>query len=108
MITKENLSKARTNKNDEFYTRYIDIENEIQHYKDFLKNKIVYCNCDDFYISNFFKYFYNNFQELNLKKLITTSENIQYKVTRLKKGMDGKDLKVDGKTKYVRIILTPI
>lgn len=97
MITKENLSKARSNKNDEFYTRYIDIENEI-----------VYCNCDDFYISNFFKYFYNNFQELKLKKLITTSENIQYKVTRLKKGMDGKDLKVDGKTKYVRIILTPI
>jgi hypothetical protein len=75
MITKENLSKARSNKNDEFYTRYVDIENEIQHYKDFLKNKIVYCNCDDFYISNFFKYFYNNFQELKLKKLITTSYN---------------------------------
>lgn len=39
---------------------------------------------------------------------IITTENIQYKVTRLKKGIDGKDLKVDGKTKYVRIILTPI
>lgn len=75
MRTKEYLSKARSNKNDEFYTRYIDIENEIQHYKDFLKDKIIYCNCDDFYISNFFKYFYDNFQDLKLKKLITTSYN---------------------------------
>jgi hypothetical protein len=45
---------------------------------------------------------------MNDDGIITTSENLKYKVTRLKKGMDGKDLKVDGKTKYVRIILTPI
>ena len=45
---------------------------------------------------------------MNDDGIITTSDNIQYKVTKLKKGIDGKDLKVDGKTKYVRIILTPI
>ncbi|MBE7089475.1 MAG: modification methylase [Clostridiales bacterium] len=64
---------ARKNKADEFYTQLIDIENELKHYKEDFKNKIVFCNCDDPYESNFFKYFAMNFNHLGLKKLIATS-----------------------------------
>ncbi|MBP5724294.1 MAG: modification methylase, partial [Bacteroidales bacterium] len=39
-----NLHAAKTAKNDEFYTRLVDIENELKHYKDFFKGKTVYCN----------------------------------------------------------------
>ena len=64
---------ARKNKQDEFYTQLMDIENELKHYKEHFKNKIVFCNCDDPYESNFFKYFAMNFNHLGLKKLICTS-----------------------------------
>ena len=67
-----NLCNARTAKNDEFYTQLSDIEKEMAHYKDFFKEKIVYCNCDDARESNFFQYFTLNFEYLGLKKLITT------------------------------------
>lgn len=69
--TNELLQKAKKLKSDEFYTQLSDIERELQYYKDHFKNKIVYCNCDDPKTSNFFKYFYTNFKELGLKKLIT-------------------------------------
>lgn len=68
----KNLHKASKIKNDEFYTQYKDIEKEIIHYKDFFKNKIVYCNCDNPEWSNFWKYFKQNFRSLKLKKLIST------------------------------------
>lgn len=71
-----NLNKAKKAKNDEFYTQYSDIEKELQHYKSFFKEKVVYCNCDDARKSNFFKYFYDNFDTLGLKKLICTGYNI--------------------------------
>ncbi len=64
--------KADKEKNDEFYTRLVDIEKELKHYKEFLKNKTVFCNCDDPFESNFFKYFAMNFNHLALKKLIAT------------------------------------
>jgi len=64
------LRNAKTNKNDEFYTQLSDIESELQHYKSHFKNKIVFCNCDDARISNFYKYFASNFNELGLKKLV--------------------------------------
>ena len=64
------LDNAKTNKNDEFYTQYVDIENELQYYKTHFQGKTVFCNCDDARISNFFKYFANNFKALGLKKLI--------------------------------------
>ena len=64
------LRKAKKNKNDEFYTQLIDIERELQHYKEHFKNKVVFCNCDDPFESNFFKYFAMNFNSLGLKKLI--------------------------------------
>jgi len=68
-----NLHRAAKVKNDEFYTLLPDIEKELKHYRDQFRGKIVYCNCDDPYESNFFKYFAANFNALGLKKLITTS-----------------------------------
>ncbi|MBN1175785.1 adenine-specific methyltransferase EcoRI family protein [Candidatus Woesearchaeota archaeon] len=66
------LNKASKSKNDDFYTQLTDIEKELKHYKQHFKNKIVLCNCDDPRISNFFHYFSYNFEQLGLKKLITT------------------------------------
>ena len=66
------LGKARSAKKDEFHTRLYDIGNELKHYKEHFKNKVVYCNCDDPRVSNFFNYFSNNFDKLGLKKLIAT------------------------------------
>jgi len=67
-----NLHKAKDSKKDEFYTQLSDIENELKHYKAHFKGKIVYCNCDDPRVSNFFHYFSYNFEKLGLKKLIAT------------------------------------
>lgn len=72
MSKNANLHKAKEVKNDEFYTQLSDIEKELNHYKDHFKGKVVYCNCDDCFESNFFKYFALNFKHLGLKKLITT------------------------------------
>lgn len=63
---------AKTSKQDEFYTQLSDIERELKHYKSHLKDKVVYCNCDDPRVSNFFHYFSYNFHKISLKKLITT------------------------------------
>ena len=65
------LKAAKKNKNDEFYTQFSDIENELKYYKIHFKNKTVFCNCDDARVSNFFTYFASNFTELGIKKLIT-------------------------------------
>lgn len=70
-----NLYKAAIAKNDEFYTQYEDIEKEVPLYKEYLKDKIIYCNCDNPEWSNFYKYFKDNFKELGIKKLITTHYN---------------------------------
>ncbi len=68
----KNLTEAKANKKDEFYTQLADIERELKHYKKHFKDKVVYCNCDDPRVSNFFHYFSYNFEKLGLKKLITT------------------------------------
>lgn len=71
------LHAAKSAKQDEFYTQYIDIQQEVEAYLEFdadtFRGKIVYCNCDDPFESNFFKYFAANFNKLGLKKLVTTS-----------------------------------
>lgn len=76
-MANHNLSSAKRTKNDEFYTQFIDIQREIEAYLDYdpktFKGKVVYCNCDDPYESNFFRYFVLNFKKLGLKRLITTS-----------------------------------
>lgn len=76
-MANKNLTNAKRAKNDEFYTQYSDIQKEIEAYLEFNPNvfreKVVYCNCDDPYESNFFRYFVLNFNRLGLKQLITTS-----------------------------------
>ena len=72
MAGNSNLARANREKNDEFYTRLTDIEKELRHYRKHFKDKVVLCNCDDPYESNFFKYFVLNFNVLGLKKLIAT------------------------------------
>ena len=71
------LSNAKKAKKDEFYTQYVDIQKEAEAYLEFdpdtFSGKVVYCNCDDPFESDFFKYFAANFNKLGLKKLITTS-----------------------------------
>lgn len=68
--TNELLQNAKKSKSDEFYTQLSDIESELQYYKGHFRNKVVYCNCDDPRVSNFYNYFASNFKELGLKKLI--------------------------------------
>ena len=72
MADSKGLKQAFKDKADEFYTQLVDIELELKHYKESFKDKIVLCNCDDPYESNFFKYFAINFNYLHLKKLIAT------------------------------------
>ena len=83
MIAEKTLNQtlhiAKFSKKDEFYTQLSDIESELEHYKEHFKDKVVFCNCDDPRNSNFFKYFANNFENLGLKKLITTCYKNQEK-----------------------------
>lgn len=73
MVRSAELRDAKKNKNDEFYTQLTDIEKEMRYYKEHFEGKVVLCNCDDPYESNFFKYFALNFNRLKLKKLISIS-----------------------------------
>lgn len=97
------LGKAKKNKADEFYTQLPDIETEMRHYKEQFRGKVIFCNCDDPYESNFFKYFAMNFNFLGLKKLIATcytKSPIAYKQLSL---FDVKSLDIqntDAKTPY--------
>ena len=70
--TNKLLQKAKKSKSDEFYTQLCDIESELKHYKKHFNNKVIFCNCDDPRISNFYKYFSDNFEELGVNKLLTS------------------------------------
>lgn len=76
-MANKNLTNAKRAKNDEFYTQFSDIQKEVESYLEYnpntFKGKVVYCNCDDPFESNFFRYFVLNFNRLGLKRLITTS-----------------------------------
>lgn len=76
-MANSNLTNAKKAKNDEFYTQFSDIQKEVESYLEYnqntFKDKIVYCNCDDPFESNFFRYFVLNFSRLGLKSLISTS-----------------------------------
>ena len=76
-MANSHLSSAKNAKNDEFYTQYSDIQKEIEAYLEYnldvFRGKVVYCNCDDPFESNFFRYFVLNFNKIGLKQLITTS-----------------------------------
>ena len=71
-MANENLHKAKEAKNDEFYTQLNDVSEELRHYKEHFKDKIIFCNCDDPTWSAFWRYFHLNFEHLGLKKLIST------------------------------------
>ena len=75
MSNNQNMHKAKVAKNDEFYTLYTDVEKEVSLYSQYLKDKVIYCNCDNPYVSNFFRYFANNFKALGIKKVIATCYN---------------------------------
>ena len=72
MAGNDSFARAKSAREDEFYTQLSDIEKEMRHYRKHFKGKIVFCNCDDPFESNFFKYFVLNFNRLGLKKLIVT------------------------------------
>lgn len=73
MANNSSLNKAALAKKDEFYTQLPDIEAEMRHYREQFCGKVILCNCDDPYESNFFKYFAMNFNFLGLRKLVATS-----------------------------------
>lgn len=94
-----NLRKAKTNKNDEFYTQLTDVSEELRHYKKHFKGKTVFCNCDDPTWSAFWKYFHLNFEVLGLKKLISThydKDEPTYKM--VYEGGDDNNIEVGEKT----------
>ena len=72
MSKNANFHSSKKNKNNEFYTRYEDIDKELIRYKEWFAGKTVYCNCDDPEVSQFFKYFFLNFKLFAIKKLIAT------------------------------------
>ena len=74
-MARKDLAQAKDAKKDEFYTKLDDIAKELKNYRTYFKDKVVFCNCDDPYESNFFKYFALNFNALGLKKLIATCYN---------------------------------
>ena len=71
MAGNSNLHMSKDAREDEYYTDLAMIENELKHYRPHFRGKTVFCNCDDPYESNFFKYFAMNFNSLELKKLIS-------------------------------------
>ena len=98
-MANENLHKAKEAKNDEFYTQLNDVSEELRHYKEHFKNKIIFCNCDDPTSSAFWKYFHLNFEHLGLKKLIAThydKEKPTYKMEY--EGGDDNDIEIGIKT----------
>ena len=74
-MARKDLAQAKDAKKDEFNTKLDDIAKELKNYRPYFKDKVVFCNCDDPYESNFFKYFALNFNALGLKKLIATCYN---------------------------------
>ena len=71
-MSTKHLNKSKADKADEYYTLYEDIASEMEFHKHHFKDKIVYCNCDDPFRSNFFMYFVRNFDTLGLKRLVAT------------------------------------
>lgn len=98
-MSNSNLIAAKVAKNDEFYTRLEDINEEMKHYEDKFSDKVVYCNCDDPTWSAFWKYFHLNFSALGLKKLISTHYDKNEPTYKMEyTGGDDNDIEVGVKT----------
>ena len=101
MAGNSNLHNANRAKKDEFYTQLVDIEREMAHYKDFFKGKVVYCNCDDPYESNFFKYFALNFNTLKPKNVSVSYANSSIATKEIGQYEDqGKEYTISNKKAY--------
>ena len=103
MADSDNLRNAKVVKNDEYYTKASDIENELRHYKEHFRGKTILCNCDDPTWSEFWRYFHLNFAFLGLKKLISThydSDKPTYKM--VYEGGNDADYEVGEKTKFMQ------
>ena len=103
MAGSDNLRSAKIAKNDEYYTKASDIENELRHYKEHFRGKTILCNCDDPEWSEFWRYFHLNFAFLGLKKLISThydSDKPTYKM--VYEGGNDADYEVGEKTKFMQ------
>lgn len=84
------MRKAKRNRNDEFYTQIGDIEKEVFHYREQLKGKKIFMNCDDPEESNFWVYFYLNFEHFELEKITSTHYHESKPTYRL--DYDGKEI----------------
>ena len=104
MAGNSNLHDSIRNKQDEFYTQLSMIENELKHYIHHFKDKVVLCNCDDPFESNFFKYFALNFKFLGLKKLIATGYNTSPILGKELNVWTGEETDFPVKTPYVAYI----
>lgn len=101
----KNLHSANKAKNDEFYTQLSDIEKELKHYKEHIRGKVVFCNCDDPEESHFWRYFSENFEFLWLKKLVSThyeEDKPSYKLEIVA------DINDDGRINKLDTIRTPL
>jgi hypothetical protein len=110
MSANQNLRKAKKEKNDEFYTQFEDVNRECQHYRDYFRDKVIFCNCDDPAESNFWRFFALNFDFFGLKKLIAThyEENqCSYKLELLRRE-NGGDINGDGRIDELDTIRTPL
>ena len=108
MAGNRSLVEAAKNKQDEFYTQITDIEKELRYYRHHFEGKVVFCNCDDPFESNFFKYFVLNFNRLKLKKLICTcyaSSSVMGKQISLFDVLGGNE---DNKDKPYKAIVTKV
>ena len=76
-MSNNSLCRAKQQRNDEFYTQYKDIKKELDYYKEFLRGKVILCNCDNPEYSNFWKYFHTNFTSLGLRKLIASYYDVK-------------------------------
>lgn len=115
MAGNTSLNAAGRAKQDEFYTQLTDIEKEMRHYRKHFRGKTVFCNCDDPFESNFFKFFVLNFNRLGLKKLIATcyfsspiaGNQLQYQVDadgQIFFSLTGDTAKADSKRPYKAIV----
>ncbi len=104
------FDNAKKKKGDEYYTQIHDIELELKHYRDQFRDKVIFCNCDDPYESNFFKYFAMNFNTFGLKKLIATSYSGSPIIFTQLSLIDGLEMKhiVDSTNKAYKIVINEV
>lgn len=100
MAGNSNLHDSMKQKQDEFYTQLPMIENELRHYKEHFKDKIILCNCDDPFESDFFKYFALNFRRLGIKKLLATGYSTSPIIGKELNVWTGEETEIKARTPY--------